>query len=106
MLLIVDECVPQSLATHFSGHDVHTVRSMGWAGKKNGELMTLIAGANFEALVTVDQNLPYQQNVPALVFGIVVLAAKSNKVADLLPLVPKALIALQTLQPGTCVAVS
>jgi hypothetical protein len=92
--------------SHFSGHDVHTVRTMGWTGKKNGELMSLLASANFEALITVDQNLQYQQNVPTLPFGIIVLAASSNKLADLLPLVPKALIALQTLQPGTCIAVS
>jgi len=36
---------------------------MGWAGKKNGELLALMAGTGFEVLLTVDQNLSHQQDV-------------------------------------------
>lgn len=43
------------------GHDVRTIREMGWAGKKNGELLALMAGTGFEVLLTVDQNLRHQK---------------------------------------------
>jgi len=28
---------------------------MGWSGKKNGELLSIAAGEQFEVLVTIDQ---------------------------------------------------
>jgi predicted nuclease of predicted toxin-antitoxin system len=105
MRILLDECVPRRLRAHFQGHDAHTVQMMGWTGKKNGELMALTAGAGFEALITVDRNLQYQQNVSALPFGILVLVAPSNRISDLLPLIPNALIGLQKLQPGTCIEI-
>jgi predicted nuclease of predicted toxin-antitoxin system len=105
MRILLDECVPRSLRAHFSGHDVHTVRSMGWTGKKNGELMALVGAGNFEALVTVDRNLQYQQKVSALPFGILVLVASTNRVGDLVPLMPNALTTLQNIQPGICVEI-
>src|SRR5207253_9298653 len=57
MRILLDECVPRPLRRELAGHDVHTIREMGWAGKKNGELLALMAGAGFEVLLTVDQNL-------------------------------------------------
>ena len=61
---------------------------MGWSGIKNGEL--LVRAANeFDALVTVDKNLEYQQNLKALPIAVVVLYARSNELPYLLPLIPK-----------------
>ena len=65
MRILLDECVPRPLRRELAGHDVRTIREMGWAGKKNGELLSLMAGAGFEVLLTVDQNLRYQQNLTA-----------------------------------------
>jgi len=50
---------------------------MGWCGRKNGELLAL-AAAEFEAFITVDQNLPYQQNIATLPIAVVVLVTPSN----------------------------
>ena len=47
------------------GHEVQTVPEAGWAGKKNGELLKLLAG-KFEAFITIDKNLVYQQNLACL----------------------------------------
>ena len=63
MRILLDECVPRPLKREFAGHDVRTVREMGWTGKKNGELIQLLVADGFEAFVTVDQNLSYQQNL-------------------------------------------
>jgi len=75
------------------------VPEAGWAGKKNGELLKLLAG-KFEAFVTIDKNLVYQQNLSGVPFGVVAIGARSNRLADLEPLVPRILEALSTLRPG------
>jgi hypothetical protein len=84
---------------------VSTVPQAGWAGISNGKLLALIAG-NYDAFLTVDNNLPAQQKTSALSFGVVVLRAPSNQLADLRPLVPQILTVLTTLQPGMVVIVS
>ena len=48
MRILLDECVPRRLRRELPGHDVHTVPEMGWAGKKNGELLQLMTGQGFE----------------------------------------------------------
>ena len=65
MQILLDECVPRPLRSEFAGHKISTVGEEGWAGKKNGELLALMAAAGFEVLLTVDQNLRYQQNLAA-----------------------------------------
>lgn len=57
--------------------DVRTIREMGWAGKKNGELLALMVGAGFAVLLTVDQNLRYQQNLAASGVAVVVMVART-----------------------------
>jgi len=73
---------------------------MGWGGFRNGNLMGL-AAADFDALVTVDKNLPYQQNLSSPPISIVVLDAYSNELSALLPLVPGLEKMLATLAPGS-----
>lgn len=51
MRILLDECVPRPLRREFVGHTISTIRDMGWAGKKNGELLALMAGAGFEVLL-------------------------------------------------------
>ncbi len=55
---------------------------------------------DFDALVTVDKRLPEQQNIKDRAVGVVVLRARSNRLSDLLPLVPGLRAALSTLAPG------
>ncbi len=106
MRVLLDECVPRRLRGHLPGHDVRTVPEMGWSGKKNGELLALMAGQGFEALVTVDQSLRHQQNLQAAGVAVVVLVAASNRLADLVPLVHSALAALAAAKPGDVVEVT
>jgi len=58
--ILLDECVDEGLAHDFAGHDVLTVRQMGWKGKQNGELLAL-AAKHFEAFVTTDRNLCFSR---------------------------------------------
>ena len=75
-----------------------------WAGVVNGELLRRIAG-NYEVIVTIDGNLAAQQNMKVLSFAVIVLKARSNKIEDLRPLVPKILAELTAAKPGQVVVV-
>lgn len=41
MNLLLDECMPRDLTKSFPEHTCSTVSKAGFAGKKNGELLTL-----------------------------------------------------------------
>jgi hypothetical protein len=56
--------------------------------------------AGFATLVTVDRNLAFQQDIPGSGIAVVVLRARSNRLADLLPLVPALRVAVAQAQPG------
>ena len=99
MRVLLDENLPFDLAASLIGHEVDTVQLRGWAGVANGELMRQ-AGGQYEAFVTMDRNIEFQQNIPALPFGIVLVRAASNRMVHLLKLVPAILKALQGLRKG------
>jgi uncharacterized protein DUF5615 len=104
MRILFDECVPRPLRRYFTGHFVATVARMGWAGIKNGELLDLADG-QFDVLLTVDRSIPFQQNIANRQMAVLVLIAQGTQLEALQPLVPDALIALNTIQPGTVVYV-
>lgn len=106
MRILIDECVDRRVNRTLAGHDVWTVPQMGWAGKKNGELLALMAANGFEVLLTVDQNLRHQQNLAAAGVAVLVLVAATNRLADLLPLMPAAGAALATIRPGDVIEVT
>ena len=76
------------------------MQGLGWDGTTNGALLKRASGL-IDAFVTIDGNLQHQQNVSVLPFGIVVVGAPSNRVQDLVPLVPEILAALDRVRPGT-----
>jgi predicted nuclease of predicted toxin-antitoxin system len=104
MKLLLDECITRYLKRDLIGHEVTTVREAGLTGLKNGELLKAAEDV-FDVLVTVDQSIRHQQNIRAFQIGVLILAAKTNKYEDLRPLVPRALEALPSLQPGMVVLV-
>lgn len=87
MRLLLDESVPRRFRHSLPSHDVRTVVEMGWSGVKNGKLLAL-AASEFDAFLTVDKNLPHQQNLIALPISVIVLDAVSNELSALLLLVP------------------
>jgi hypothetical protein len=77
---------------------------MGWGGKRNGELLQL-AAADFDALLTADQNLEHEQNLGALPVAVIILVAPTNRMESLRLLIPALLQTLQTLSPRQLVHV-
>jgi hypothetical protein len=104
MRILLDESLPKELQSELPGHDVVTVQQIGWSGLKNGELLGRSVN-RFDVFLTADQNLRYQQNLGALPIAVAVLAAKSNRIEVLRPLIPKLLAALSSLQPCTLVQI-
>jgi len=97
--VLLDENLPVGLLAELSDHSVETVTGMGWSGIKNGELLRRAAD-RFDALVTMDSKFKFQQVLSGRPFGIVVVRAASNRVRDLLPVVPEILAALDGIGPG------
>ena len=104
MRVLLDECLPRRLTRELRNHDVRTVPEMGWAGKRDSELMELMKG-QFDAFVTVDNGIPYQQNLRYSEVVIVLLSAESNRFETLRPLMPKVREALETAQSGNLIRV-
>lgn len=100
MRILLDESLPTELSQEIPGHEVRTVRAMGWSSLKNGELLARSAN-QFDVFLTADQNLRYQQNLGNLPVAVIELAAKSNRIADLRPLIPGLLQSLSVLVPRT-----
>ncbi len=105
MRILLDECALRPLKREFADCEIRTVVEMGWSGEKNGELLRLMSQDGFTILLTTDQNLRYQQNLQQTGVAVVVLVASSNKLSDLLPLIPDARNVLNTIAPGEVIEV-
>ncbi len=66
---------------------------------KNGVLLRAASG-NYDVFITVDRNLPFQQNIGSLQIAVLLLLADGITYDDLKPLVPELLASLGTIQPG------
>lgn len=98
MKLLLDEQMPRRIARHFpADFTVDHVQRVGWGTTKNGALLRLAASAGYEALISADKNMSYQQNRSALPLSVVVLHVFRLKLETLLPLLPTAIERLQTL---------
>jgi len=86
------------------GHECQTVRQTGFGSKRNGELLALAEG-RWDVLLTSDRNIKYQQNMTGRRISIVILCAKSNRMKDLLPLMPARAQTLLSVQAGSIVEV-
>ncbi len=104
MRVFLDECVDWRLARDIVGHDVKTARQTEWTAIKDGALLAL-ASEHFVVFVTVDRNLSFQQNLNTFSIAVVVLQAKTSRLADLRPLPPDLLAAIESAIPGALRAV-
>jgi predicted nuclease of predicted toxin-antitoxin system len=91
MKLLLDENLPHQLRHEIPGHDCSTVAYMGFSGVENGELLRRAAAAGFDALVTKDANVQYEQNLVNLPIAVVILHAVTNDIDDIRPILPNLL---------------
>ncbi len=87
MRLLLDECVARTLKRDLVGHEAATVVEAGYRGMKNGVLLRAASG-NYDVFITVDRNLPFQQNIGSLQIAVLLLLADGITYDDLKNLFP------------------
>ncbi len=105
MRILLDECLDWRLGRELQGHDVQTVREMGWDGIRNGKLLSL-AEQQFDVFITVDRNLSFQQNLRNFSVAVMILHAQSIRLVHTRPLMSKVLAQLPGIQPGSLTIIS
>lgn len=106
MRILIDECLDWRLARGLPGHEAVSVQKMGWTGISNGKLLSLAVENNFDAFLTADRNLTYQQNTTAFALRIIVLEAPGIQLRHTLPLMEKVLSILPNTAPNSVARVS
>ena len=105
MKLLIDECVDERLRLSFPGHECQTARFADLAGLKNGRLLEAAEAAGFDIRITVDQNIPDQQNLTRRGIPLVILCGRTNRLRDVEILVPAAISAIDSIRAGDVVKV-
>src|SRR2546423_2043673 len=102
MRILIDECLDWRLCKSLIEHNCTSVPKMGWAGLNNGALLKK-AELEFDLFLTGDRNLSFQQTLSKFDIAVIVLHADSIQLRHTLPLMPKVLSALATIQSGQMV---
>jgi predicted nuclease of predicted toxin-antitoxin system len=103
--ILLDENLDWRLVRFLPGHDVRSVPRIGWAGLKNGKLLAR-AAEEFDVLITMDGAMASQQNIAKFRLCVVALRARSNRLDDTSPLMPKVLALLSSIKLGSVVKVT
>jgi hypothetical protein len=103
MKVLLDACVPRPLRNFLTAHTVKTAQEMGWGTLKNGALLQA-SELEFDAFLTSDQNLKYEQNVAGR--GLAILVLPTNDWPILRRLGDKIAARVATLKPGDLVEMS
>jgi len=106
MRILLDECVDERLRHLLDLHSCETARHAKLAGLKNGQLLTAAEAAGFDVIVTTDQEIPFQQNLQNRKIAVLILCARTNRLADLQKIVPAALRTLLSIRAGEVVKIS
>ena len=83
----------------------HAVIQLAWRSKQNILLLQPMVADGFDGLLTVDRNLPFQQNLQRAGVGVVVVRARTNRLKELRPFVSAILDALGRLTPGQLIEI-
>lgn len=105
MRVLLDSNLPRAYAGLLPGHRVETTHQRRWSDLDDGPLL-LAAEAEFDAFVTMDQNLRYQQNLKGRRLRVIVVRAASNRLIALAPSGPLVLQALAASAPGDVLVIS
>jgi predicted nuclease of predicted toxin-antitoxin system len=105
MKVLLDENLPHKLRHEITGHEVFTATFMDWSGIENGELLAVAAEHGFDAVLTTDRGMEYEQNRGNLAVSVIVIRVASNAIEDVRPLLPKVLEAIVTVPPKSLIKV-
>lgn len=103
--MLLDECVPRKFRNILPDYDCRTVPEEGLAGKKNGELLSLAEKSGFQVFLTLDRGLEYEQNLQQRPIAVILIRARSSRLADLSTHSSEILRVLRSIQPGQLIKV-
>jgi len=89
--ILFDHNVDRRFRRLLPGHLIQTTREMRWEQLQNGDLLKAASDASFEAFISIDKNLRYEQNLKKLPIAIIVLDSISNALPALTPFAPHVL---------------
>ena len=96
MKILFDHNVDRRFRRHLPGYFIQTTREMNWDRLSNGVLLKAAADAGFDAFISIDQNIEYEQNLKTLPISVVVIDSASNALPSLIPFAPHVLRFLTT----------
>lgn len=103
--MLLDECVPRKFGNFLPNYECRTVPEEGLAGKKNGELLSVAEKSGFQVFLRLDRGLEYEQNLQQKTIAVIVIRAKSSRLADLTTHSSEILRVLRSIQPGQLIKV-
>ena len=104
MRILLDHDIPRQLRRLLAGHQVDTAGEMGWNEMRNGRLLDHAEEEGYEAVITADQKMPYQQNIGGRRMGLIVLNTTRRQLIEARAGMVRR--ALETLEPGKIIEVS
>ena len=105
MKVLLDECVDWRLVRDLTEYDVKTVKQLGWERNDDGSLLSR-AAAEFDVFITVDKDLPNEQNLSSFDVAVIVLRGRTTRLPDLRPLLVLLRQALRRAKPRQLQVVS
>jgi len=102
MKILLDECVPWPMHKLLASHSCTSVQAEGWSGIRNSELLKK-AEADFDLLITADQNVLYQQNLSASAISILELS--TNDLRRIMAASASIQMAVEEIPPGQFVRI-
>ncbi|MCL2649207.1 MAG: hypothetical protein FWD61_19775 [Phycisphaerales bacterium] len=105
MRVLLDENMPQAFRFHLPGHDVASTKFKGWDELSDTELIANMLKDQFQVLITLDQNLPYQQQASRAKIAVIVLKPITGRFRNVVKLANDTLRALKFIQPGQVVTI-
>lgn len=101
MKLLLDENVDDELRHWLGEHDVYHVQEMGWLTLANGKLLRAAEEAGFDALITADKNMRFQQNLKGRSISLFVLDVHPIRLAQLAGCIEGLRVVLASSEPGS-----
>lgn len=77
MKVLFDQGTPVPLRGFLHPHVIDTASERGWSCLRNGDLLDQAEASHYDAFITTDMNLRYQQNLTQRVIRILVLTTTS-----------------------------
>jgi len=86
--ILFDHNVDQRFRRYLPPHEIRTTGEMRWHQLSNGILLQSASAAGFAAMICIDKNIEYQQNLTTIPLPTIILDTPTSALKSLIPLAP------------------